>query len=146
MNSVSNKAGGLPESKRRGYSIEEIDAIYDLGRLYLTSGNLQAAENIMQGLVSVVPDYAPAWLGLSYINGMNHNHDAALFAARQAVRIDATATEAQLYLISCLLTVEDFNTAGTYLGEVGDKIDSGTVDNSYLVRFFKAQLVRYHNR
>lgn len=146
MSNIPNKSQNLPESKRRGYSLDEIDAIYELGRLHLSSGNIQAAEHIMQGLVSIVPDYAPAWLGLSYINGMNHNHDAALFAARQAVRIEISSTEAQLFLIACLLTVEDYNTAGTYLGEVGDRIDSGSVDNSYLIRFFKSQLVRYQNR
>lgn len=146
MSSNPQKPETLPDLRRRGYSTEEVDTIYELGKLYLAGGNIQAAENIMQGLISVMPDYLPGWLALSYIHGINHNHDSALFAARQAVRIDATSTEAQLFLIACLLTVGDYNAAGTYLGEVNDKVENGSVDNAYHVRFFKAQLVRYHSR
>lgn len=139
-------AQALPETRRKGYSLEEIDTIYELGRLYLKSGQIKAAENIMQGLIHIVPDYAPGWLGLSYIHGINHDHDAALFAARQAVRIDADSVEAQLFLIACLLTVGDYNTAGTYLGELNDRIESGTIDTPAFIRFFRTQLIRYQAR
>ena len=136
----------LPELRRKGYALEEIDTIFELGKLYLKSGNIKAAENIMQGLISVMPDYLPAWLGLSYIHAINNDHDAALFAARQAVRIDANSSLAQLYLVSALLTVGDYNSAGTYLGELNDKIENGLIDNSFEIRFYKTQLLRYQSR
>lgn len=131
---------------RRGYSDEEISAIYELGRLYLESGLFPAAENIMRGLTEVVPEFAPAWLGLCYLHTQNRNNDAALLAARQAVRMDARSVEAQLFLVACFLTSGDYNSAGTYLGEVGEAIELGGVDNPNVIRFFKAQLARYQSR
>ena len=131
---------------RRGYSEEEISTIYELGRLYLESGLFPAAENIMRGLTEVVPDFAPGWLGLCYLHIQNKNSDAALQAARQAVRADSSSIEAQLFLITCFLSVGDYNSAGTYLGEVGESIETGSVEDPNLIRFFKAQLARYQSR
>ena len=55
-------------------------------------------------------------------------------------------TEAMLFLATCLLTNGDYNAAGTYLGEVGEKIESGMVDSPTVIRFFKGQLARFQNR
>lgn len=131
---------------KRAYSDDEIAHIYELGRLFLENGSVKQAETIMTGLTEVVPDFAPAWLGLCYIHIQDKNNDAAIYAARQACRVDPELTEAMLFLSSCLLTSGDYNSAGTYLGEVGDKIDSGAVDNPNIIRFFKAQLARYQAR
>ena len=133
-------------SVRRSYSEDEIANIYELGRLYLESGNIKAAETIMNGLTEVVPEFAPGWLGLAYIHSVNKNHEAANQASRQATRWDPTSVEAQLYLIACSLSVGDYNSAGTYLGEVGERIDSGAVDSPNIIRFYKAQLARYQAR
>jgi tetratricopeptide (TPR) repeat protein len=136
----------FPEAVKGGYSDEEIAHIYELGRLYLENGCLLQAEVIMHGLNEVCPDFAAAWLATSYISIQNKDHDNAIFAAKQALRINPEFTEATLYLVACLMTTGDYNSAGTYLGEVGEKIDSGGVDNPNVTRFFKAQLARYQNR
>lgn len=134
------------DSAGRGYSDEEISNIYELGRLYLESGNIKAGENIMRGLTEIAPGFNPGWFGLSYIQSMNKNHDAAIAAARQALRNDQNSVEAQLFLVSYLLTVGDFNSAGTYLGEVGEIIDTRSIENQNIVRFYRAQLARYQSR
>lgn len=134
------------EVLKRGYSDDEILHIYELGRLCLENGDVRRAESILSGLTYIAPDFAPAWLGMSYVHIQAKNHDAALQAARQALRLDAESVEAMLFLISCLLTHGDYNSAGTYLGEVADRIDGGSVDRPNLVRFYRAQLARYQNR
>lgn len=144
MNQPAERGGS--DLVRRGYAEEEISSIYELGRLCLENGSLRQAETILLGLTEVAPDYAPAWLGMSYIHIQNRNFDGAIFAARQALRIDPNFTEAMLYLVACLLTTGDFNAAGTYLGEVSDKIEGGLVDDSNVIRFFRAQLARYQSR
>ena len=134
------------EPTRRGYSDEEIGAIYELSRLLLESGNLRNAEPILIGLTEVAPLFAPAWLGLAYIHIQNNNLESAIYSARQALRNDQSSVEAMLFLISVLLSSGDINTAGSLLGEVQDKIEGGSVPNTDVVRFYKAQLARYQTR
>lgn len=145
--SQDNRGGEmLPDQSRGGYSSEELNCIYELGRVYLENGNIQGAQTIMTGLCTVAPDFASAWLGLCYINVFQKNHEAALEAARRAEQSAPESVEAQLFLVACLLTTGDFQTAGSLLGEVGDKVDGGMVTNPYLIRFFRAQLARYQAR
>jgi len=134
------------EVLKRGYSDDEILHIYELGRLCLENGDVRRAEAVLGGLTHIAPDFAPAWLGMSYIHIQSRNYDAALQAARQAHRLEADSGEAMLFMISCLLTHGDYNSAGTYLGEVGERIDSGLVDHPNVIRFYRAQLARYQNR
>lgn len=134
------------EILRRGYSDEEISHIYELGRLHLENGNLRRAEAIFQGLTEVAPDFPYGWLGMSYIHVHNKNFDAAGNAARQAVRAKEGLVEGMLFLISCLLVTGDINAAGTLLGEVGEIIENGEIDNPNVVRFYRAQLARYQSR
>ena len=137
---------GMPEQVRGGYSDEELASIYELARIYLENGNLKAAEAILQGLTQVVPDYAPAQLGLCYIHLFSNNHDAGLSAARSAHASAPDSAEALLFLISCLLTSGDYHAAGSYLGEISERVESGMITNPNVVRFFKAQLARYQAR
>jgi len=142
----------LPENRRpsqvlkRGYSEEEIDSIYELGRLFLENGNSRRAEVIMTGLTEVAPEFSPAWLAASVMQVQKGNIDEAISFAERALQVQPDSSEAMLILSACLLTTGDFNTAGTYLGEVGEKIESGAVENSYIKRFYQAQLVRYQGR
>ncbi|NLF25378.1 MAG: tetratricopeptide repeat protein [Deltaproteobacteria bacterium] len=134
------------ELLKRGYSEDEISHIYELGRLFLENGEVRRAEAIFQGLTEIAPEFPAGWLGLSYVGIQNKNLDDAIFAARQALRLDPEFNEALLYLVCCLLSIGDYTTAGTYLGELGEKIEGGAITHPNMIRFYKAQLMRYQNR
>jgi Flp pilus assembly protein TadD len=134
------------ELLKRGYSEDEIAALYDFGRVALENGHTKRAEVVLHGLVQVAPDFAPAWLALAYIHIVGRNFDDAVFACRQALRISPDLTEAMLFLTSCLLTEGDYHAAGTHLGEIGERIDAGYVEDPNVVRFYRVQLARYQNR
>jgi len=134
------------EILKRGYTDEELGHLYELGRFFLESGDLRRAEVVLTGVTEVAPEFAPAWLGVAYINIQNKNMDGAIFSARQALRVEPGLVEAILYLATCLLTTGDLNAAGTYLGEVGEMIESGGVDDANVIRFYKAQLARFQSR
>jgi hypothetical protein len=51
-----------------------------------------------------------------------------------------------LFLAMAALALKDLNTAGTYLGEVGDRLEQGAVSNPNVGRLYKMQLARYQNR
>lgn len=134
------------EVLRRGYSDEELSHIYELARLYLEMGNVKSAEIILSGLVEVAPDFAPGWMGMAYIQMLSKNYEAASLAARNALRVVPGSPEALLYLVACLLTLGDFNSAGSFLGEIQEKIDTGVSLPQEVVRFYRMQLARYQNR
>ncbi len=131
---------------RRTYSAEEIDSLYEFGRVALQDGKLRIAEAVFHGLNHIAPDYAPAWLGSSYVHIFNAQIDQAVFCSRQAQRIDSESVEASLFLVACLMSTGDYNTAGTLLGEVGDRIEAGANFSPEVLRFYKAQLARFQNR
>jgi tetratricopeptide (TPR) repeat protein len=133
------------ELLKRGYSDQEIANIYELGRFFLENGDLRRAEEIFNGIVIIAPDFAPAWLGVAYLRIQNRNFDEAVTATKQALRSEPDSLVAMLYLVACLLVVGDFNSAGTYLGEVAERIEGKEVHPNIL-RFFKNQLVRYQQR
>lgn len=137
---------GSTELTRRGYSDEEVEQIYELGRLFIESGQLRKAELIMHGLNEVAADYYPAWLASAYLHLLAQDYDTAVLACQNALRLNAEGPEAMLLLAACLLTTGDFNTAGTYLGEVNEKIDMGKIRSPNVVRLFKMQLARYQSR
>lgn len=134
------------EVLRRGYSDEEVGHLYDLARLFLDNGNERDAEVLLNGLVEVAPDFAPAWLALCYVRIVQREYDEAIACARQALRIDPEFIEAMLLLVTCLITTRDFSSAGTYLGEVRERIDAGAVASPNLVRLYRVQLARYQMR
>jgi tetratricopeptide (TPR) repeat protein len=134
------------ELLRRSYSEEEVAAVYELGRFCLENGDLRKAESIFVGLTEVAPDFAAAWLGVAYVRVHAKEWDAAIAASRQALRVNPGYAEALLFLSACLLSAQDYNSAGTYLGEFGDLIESGQVENPIALRFYKAQLARYQAR
>jgi tetratricopeptide (TPR) repeat protein len=134
------------ENIKRGYSDEEIAHIYQLGRLFLEIGNIRKAEIIMVGLLEVIPEYVPAWLALSFIYTQVKNYDAVSNAAREALRLEPESVEAMLFLAIATLNTNDFNAAGTYLGEVGDLVEKGEVSDARIVRLYKMQLARFEGR
>ncbi|MBX7137409.1 MAG: hypothetical protein K1X83_05445 [Oligoflexia bacterium] len=134
------------EILKRGYTDDEIANIYELGRLFLENGDLRRGETIMLGLLEIMGEYSPAWLAMSYIHFANKATESAVNAAQNALKHDPESVEAMLALVAGLLTLGDFNSAGTYLGEVGEKLDAGLSDDPRVVRFYKAMLARYQNR
>ena len=134
------------EPARRGYADEELLHLYALGRFWLENGDWRGAAAVFEGLNEVNPDFGPAWLGSCYVQLMNRDAEAAVRSAAQALKAEAGDAVSMLFLVAALLGAGKFSEAGTYLGEVGDLIDSGQVDNPRAVRFYKAQLARYQNR
>ncbi len=134
------------EILRRGYSEDELTHIYELGRFSVENGDLQTATSIFAGINQIASDFAPAWLGSSYIHLMNKDFEHAITCANNALRSNPQMAEATLYLVACLLSIGDINTAGTYLGEIGERIDAGSIDEPNLIRFYRIQLARYQTR
>ena len=144
MNNPNPK--GALEQGRKGYTDEEIECIYRLAYAGLENGNLKQAELIVLGLIEVAPNFIPAWLALAYVRGQDGNYAGAQSASEQALRIDGESIEALLFTVSYLLTNSDMQSAGTYLGEVADRIDNNQLTDPTLIRFFRAQMLRYQNR
>lgn len=144
MKEVIERPAG--EVSRRGYSEDEVAHIYELGRFLLENGDTRRAEAIMTGLNEVAPAFAPAWLGTSYLHILNRSYDAALSAAQSALKINPELPEALLFLVACMLTTGDYQGAGTYLGEIGERVESGAIDRPDLIRFYRSQLARFQNR
>jgi tetratricopeptide (TPR) repeat protein len=143
MDALQRRQG---DAGRRNYSDDEVNDIYKLGKLWLETGQHKRAEAIMSGLNEVAPDFAPAWLATSLLRSIAGNYDIALQAATNALRIDPESAEAMLYIVALAMTMGDVATAGTYLGEVGEGIEQGTVRNHNVTRFYKMQLARYQAR
>jgi Flp pilus assembly protein TadD len=132
--------------QRRGYTDEEVSLLYEFGRFSLENGESRRAEIIFSGLTEAVPEFSSAHLGLCAVYHQNGDYESALSVARQAVKVDPESPRAMLYLVCCLLTTGDMNAAGSYLGEIGDQIETGGIDDPILLKFYKAQLARYQNR
>jgi hypothetical protein len=131
---------------RRTYSEEEILDIFALGRMWLETGQHRRAEAIMLGLNEVAPEFCPAWLGTAFLRGCVGDYEGALRAAKNALRSDSESVEAMLYIATLALTMGDSSTAGTYLGEVGDRIEQGRTPSPHIPRFFRMQLARYQSK
>lgn len=134
------------EPPRRSYSRDEVVDIYELGKLWLETGQQKRAEAVMAGLNEVAPDFAPAWLGTAFLRGAKLDYEGVIAAATTALRLEPECVEAMLFMVIAALALKDSSMAGTYLGEVGDRIDQGMVANPSVVRLYKMQLSRYQNR
>ena len=135
-----------PETSRRSYTDDEVNDIYKLGKLWLETGQHKRAEALLHGLNEVASDFAPAWLGTAFLRAQRGEYEEALQATKNALRAESNMPEAMLYLVAIALTMGDLSTAGTYLGEVREAIEAGTISNQHIVRFYKMQLARYQSR
>jgi Flp pilus assembly protein TadD len=133
-------------AKRGGLSEEEVKAIYALGRLFLESGSFVRAATILKGLNELAPDFIPAYLGLGYIYLVNGEFSQAVAQSTQVLRREPANPEGMLMNVIGSLCTGDINSAGTYLGELKDLIEAGTVLNPQLVRLYRLQLVRFQSR
>ena len=130
---------------RQGYSQSEIEALYALARTFLASGETGPSERMSKGIVSVAPEFAPAWLMLAYIYLMQENRNETIFSARQALRAQPNSVEALLFLVIAYFQAEDFQTGGTFLGEVAELVhgERGTPE---LRRLYDSQVIRFEER
>lgn len=133
-------------STSRGYSEEEIESIYELARLFLETGQARRAEIIVNGLVEVAPDFVPGLLLRAVLYALNGELDSALQVTSSALKQQAHSIEAILILAACALSLNDANSAGTYLGEAGELLEGSANARPEAKRFYKMQLARYQAR
>ena len=131
---------------KRGYSDEEIAHLYELARFSLETGETRRAELIATGLVEVAPEFEPGWLCLATVHLHGRAYEAAIGAAKQAHQLNPDSVVALLLLVTASLATGDYNSAGTFLGEVGERIDAGAVEDQNALRFYRAQLARFQAR
>ena len=142
VESDSSKTKGSGVLKR-GYSDREVYSIYELGRLFLENGQVRRAEVIFRGLIAAIPGFAPGWLGMCAVLIAKKEYEGAFEAAKRAYQTDSDLAVAELFYVTCLLSNNDYNAAGTTLGEMAEKIEIGRIQDPDLIRFFKIQLARY---
>lgn len=146
MNNEESAEKAPLDMQGRGYSEEEINNIYALGRLFLENGDSRRAMLVFHGLTEVATDFVPAWLGLATISLEEGEFDGSIQALYKALEFDAESNVAMLLLVSCLISVGDYTRAGTYLGELGDRIESWDLNSFAEKQFYNAQLARYQSR
>jgi hypothetical protein len=131
------------EILKRGYSDDEIGHLYALARFFLEIGSLQKSESLLKGITEIAPDHIPSKLGLAYLSLIRSQLEEVVRLTRQVLDQSPTSALAMLYLVIASLSRSDLQTAGTYLGEIGDLIAEGMVDDGQLERIYRAQMVRY---
>ncbi|MFN4894487.1 MAG: hypothetical protein ACK5GN_12780 [Pseudomonadota bacterium] len=141
-----SKESGSADTARTSYSKEEQLDIYALAKMCLETGHSRRAEVILKGLTTVVPEFVPGWLALSVAHSGLGNIEGAHEAARQALKLQSDSPAAMIILVTTALTLGDKGTAGTYLGELKDMIEQGTVNDPNIIRLFKMQMARYHGQ
>lgn len=143
---VTNTNSGVSTTAalRASYSREELVDIYALVKVCLETGQIKRAEVIARGLITVAPDFVPGWLASAIIQASAGNLEAAQDAARRALKAQPDSAVAMIVLVTTSLTLGDRGTAGTYLGEINEMIEQGSVTDPNLIRVFKMQMARYH--
>jgi len=130
----------------RVYSEQEVQLLYELGRLFLENGELRKAEVIFKGIVSVEPTYVAAWLGLAYLYHYSSQIDEGIAAAKKVVQLEPGSVEGSLFLVIFLYSSGEISTAGAILGEVREKVESGLVRDPNILRIYRSQLERFSSR
>ena len=131
------------ELLKRGYSNQEIGSIYELARLFMEGGDFRRAELILLGLREVSPDFAPARLALALVHYSKNEFELGIECVKQALKFIPGMPEAVLILAAGLMQLKEFNSAGTYLGELGERIEAGQIEEPKILRIYKALLLRY---
>ena len=119
-----------------------IENIFALSRKYIETGALTKAEHLLRGLVTVAPDYVPAWLGLSYCAAVNEDPENALSHARKALKLDPESLNAILSVVTHLISQGEIQEAGTLLGEIHDNFQHEAPE-THLKRYFELQILRF---
>ena len=138
-----NKPSGVEELPRSSYSKEELVDMYALTKMFLETGQVKRAEVIARGLTTVAPEFVPGWLAFSVVSATQGNIEAALEAGRKALKYQPDSTAAMMLIVTSAMTLGDLGTAGTYLGEIKEMIDQGTISDPNVLRLYKMQMARY---
>lgn len=134
-------------SKNRGktgaYSTEQIQDIYALAKMFLETGHYRRAEKLISGLNCVAPEFSLGWLASALVDVSLGRIERARESALKALRVKPDLSEAMILIVVTSLSLQDYATAGTYLGELRDRIENGEVSDPGIIRLFKMQMVRY---
>jgi len=130
----------------RVYSEQEVQLLYELGRLFLENGELRKAELVFKGLVSVDATFTAAWLGLAYLYHYSSQIDEGIAAAKKVVQLDPGSVEGSLFLVIFLYSSGEISAAGAILGEIREKVESGLVKDPNILRIYRSQLERFSSR
>jgi hypothetical protein len=105
------------------FSREEVDAIYELGRMYYEMGYFAAAERIFAGLVVVDRGQSPARLALGLLKLERGLKEEAAAHFRSVLDTPASALEqeARLALAAAFISSRDFVRARTFLLQTQEK-------------------------
>lgn len=129
--------------KRGTYSKDQIRDIYGLVKMFLESGHYRRADVVVKGLISIAPEFCFAWLASSVVAIALGDLEKARDHARKALKIQEDLAEAMIVLVVTSMSLSDYATAGTYLGELRDRIEDGLVSEPNMLRLFRMQMVRY---
>jgi predicted Zn-dependent protease len=138
-----NKPSAGTEGLRSSYSKEELVDMYALAKMFLETGQIKRAEVIAQGLTLVAPEFVPGWLALSVVSASLGNVEASLEAARKALKYQPDSASAMMLIATTAMTTGDVGTAGTYLGEIKELVDQGSISDPNLLRLYRMQMARY---
>lgn len=130
-------------SKTGAYSLEQIQDIYALAKMFLETGHFRRAEKLIAGLNSVAPEFSLGWLASALVDVSMGRIERARDCATKALKVKPDLVEAMIMVVVTSLTLQDYATAGTYLGELRDRIENGEVSDPSIVRLFRMQMVRY---
>lgn len=125
------------------YSSDQIQDIYALAKMFLETGHYRRAEKIIAGLNVIAPEFSLAWVAGALVDLSLGRLDRARDCARRALKVQSDLAEGMIMMVITSLTLGDYATAGTYLGELRDLIESGKVSDPSIIRLFKMQMVRY---
>ncbi|NBW39734.1 hypothetical protein EBR25_01890 [bacterium] len=131
---------------RHGYSTTELDALYSLSRIFIESGEIATAERVARGLVSIEPTHVNAWLVIAYASLMREDYGETISAAHRALELRNSSMEALLFLVLAHFQLKDFQTGGTYLGEVSDRLAASERMRPELRQLYEAQVLRFEER
>lgn len=136
------------EILKRGYSNKEVEDIYSLGKLFIVNASFEKAIKIYRGLSLLAPDFIPAHLALAYCllaesEGQHSVLKKASLVTKQALRIDPRNQSALILHVAILLSLNDYKSAGSYLGELDEQSQKLEDNSSELYRIYKSQLARF---
>lgn len=132
--------------KSRIYSEQEIQLLYELGRLFLENGEQRKAEVLFKGIVSVEPGFKDAWLGLAYIYHYSSQVDEGIASAKRVLQLEPGSVEGSIFLVIFLYSSGEISAAGAILGEIREKVESGLVKDPNIMRIYRSQLERFASR
>lgn len=130
----------------RVYSEQEVQLLYELGRLFIENGELRKAEVIFKGIVAVEPTFVAAWLGLAYLYHYSSQTDEGISAAKKVVQLEPGSVEGSLFLAVFLYSSSEISAAGAILGEIREKVEAGSVKDPNILRIYRSQVERFSSR